>query len=493
MQHLVPYRYNTYTDTLIAVGYAVLIEHLYDIPRHKIILEATTAGFSINYPDNLVTGERNPFIQIKDKASRKISEDIGPGQLWDKTLVQKGDSADWWGTVSVINTLSSPEFNNAFYSTYSSNLGKELLGGETIKVKGSRSQLLYAQASKGVNNIRLSTTQGNIKADAEQIIAHLGYLYGAAGFIRDSYTITIVPRPSQEGPISLDIYLKLVTFLRKFQPRASSEKILPTGDQTLPFFLSMMYFDFVEKLFDFLPKDASQFQHIIRRRGAGRVIGSLDRMIYYKMGTSSAPFISDSLNIPIWLKSKPAIGNVRDLVRSTLGDRIDPNLLYLPVRTFAEGEPRLLFEFYRQYISLSTKKRLLEQKTIEHIMEARNYNDLTCDAMKHFARAIRSRTLTKLYNNEKKEQPDFSLLTKLKSASLDSKRLINMLSEFISSYNLRNARLKAIDKAPEGTNLSYEDLQEVILLIEKHGAEFVANTLMAQAMSKRPDESPINE
>ncbi len=491
MQHLVPYRYNTYTDILIAVGNAVLIEYLYNIPRHQIVLQATTVGFSINYPDDLTINERNPFIQIKDKANREISDNISLGHLWDKTLVQKGESPDWWGTVSVINTLSSPDFNNTFYNNYSSNLGKALLDGDPVPTKGSRSQLLYAQASKGVNSTRLSSTQGNIKADAEQVVAHLGYLYGAAGFIRDNYTITVIPRPSQDGPISLENYLELVSYLRTFQPRASSKKILPTSDQTLPFFLSMMYFEFVEKLFDYLPQGVSKFQYA-KRRGVGRVIGSLDRMIYYKMGTSSAPFIADSLSIPLWLESKPTISNVRDVVRNTLGDSTDPNLLYLPVRTFTENEPRLLFEFYRQYISLSSKKRLLEQKTIGHIMDATNYNDLACDAMKNFARAIRSRTLTKLYNNEKKEQPDFSLLTKLKSASLDSKRLVNMLSEFISSYNLRNARLKANDKTPEGANLLYEDLQEIILLIEKYGAEFVTNTLMAQAMSKRSEESSTN-
>ena len=491
MERLIPYRYNTYTDTLVAIGSAVLIKNLYTISERDIILRATPSGFIIRYPDNEHISDRNPFIQIKDKPTRQISQHVGPGQLWDKTSVEKGEPTEWWGTVSVINTLASPDFNNGFYNAYSSNLAESLLNGEKVSSKGSRSQLLYAQASKGVNSERLTTTQGNIKADAEQTIAHLGYLYGAAGFIRDSYTISIVPRPSLEGDISLEDYRSLVSFLRAFQPRASSEKILPAGDQTLPFFLSMMYFDFVEQLFNYLPTNSESSPYIRQRHnGVGRVIGGLDRMIYYKMGTGSAPFVADSIGIPVWLNRKSAAANIRDVVRGTLGENIDPNLLYLPVRTFAEGEPRLLLAFYRQYVSLSNKKRLLEQKTIQHIMEQTQYDDLASDAMKRFARAIRSRTLTKLYRDG--EQPDFALLTKLKSASLDSKRFINMLSEFIGSYNLRNARLMAIDKAPEGSNLSYEDLQEIIPLIDKYGSEFVANTLMAQAMSKRPDTSDEN-
>ena len=67
------------------------------------------------------------------------------------------------------------------------------------------------------------------------------------------------------------------------------------------------------------------------------------------------------------------------------------------------------------------------------------------------------------------------------------------MSEFISSYNLRNARLRAVGNPTEGQNLSYEDLQVIIQLIEKHGAEFIANTLMAQAMSKRGEQEEANQ
>ena len=63
-----------------------------------------------------------------------------------------------------------------------------------------------------------------------------------------------------------------------------------------------------------------------------------------------------------------------------------------------------------------------------------------------------------------------------------------MLSDFVGSYNLHNARQTAVDKNPDGKNLKYEDLQEIRTLIAKYDAEFVANTLMAQAMSKASDD-----
>lgn len=124
-------------------------------------------------------------------------------------------------------------------------------------------------------------------------------------------------------------------------------------------------------------------------------------------------------------------------------------------------------------------------------MHQTGYDDLNCPEMLRFARALRSRTLTKLYRDG--ENPDFELLTKLRSASRNTDRLVSMLSEFVGSYNLRNARQTATGKHPDGPNLSYDDLQVVVGLIEKRGAEFVANTLMAQAMSKREQEDADNE
>jgi hypothetical protein len=126
-------------------------------------------------------------------------------------------------------------------------------------------------------------------------------------------------------------------------------------------------------------------------------------------------------------------------------------------------------------------------------MKRTGYDALNCDAMQRFARAIRSRTLTKLYDESTSEPADYQLLNDLRSAALSDDRLVNMLSAFVGSYNLRNARHAAFHKRPDGQNLSYDDLQEVVSLIERFGAGFIANTLMAQAMSKRPEEQqPTN-
>jgi len=489
MRQLIPYRYHTYTDTLIAVGSAVLIEHLRDIDAKEIVLQATPAGFTIDYPDGPLEGTQNPFIQIKDKADRKLSDNLGPHQLWDKTIPKEDQSPYWWSTASVINTLASPDFNNSLYVDYTPELGRNLVNNEIAKTKRSLSQLLYAQASKGTGKDQATTKQGNLDATSEQVIAHLGFLHGAAGFIQEGYTLVIVPRPSLEGTVTLRDYRILVKNLRQFYPKALSGKRLPSKDQTLPFFSAMMYFDFVEKLFDFLP-EPTDFMDFSFDEGVGRVIGSLDRMVYYKMGTSSAPYAADSFAIPAWLDRKQVVSNIKDLVRSTLGAHTDPNLLYLPIRAFSESKPHFLTKFYRQYNPISEKKYLLTQDNLQYIMQKTNYDDLNCEQMHRFARALRSRTLTKLYRND---TPDFELLTQLKSASLDSKRLINMMSEFISSYNLRNARLCAVGNPTEGQNLSYEDLQVIIQLIEKHGAEFIANTLMAQAMSKRGEQEEANQ
>jgi hypothetical protein len=295
-----------------------------------------------------------------------------------------------------------------------------------------------------------------------------------------------VPRPKN---ISLQAYRNLVDgFLRGYFPRTDGGKILPTRDQTVPFFVAMAYFDFIIKLFNYREEHTGMMGGW-GSGGVGNVIASLDRALYFSMGTSSAPFALDTLTIPEWLDDKAVAVNVRNLIRELLSEHADPNMLYLPVRAFAERDPRPLVEFYRKYQPLAKpsngnrdSKRLLHQRTLRYVMEKTDYADLNCDEMQRFARALRSRTLTKLYGSD---QPDYNLLTKLRSASQNDDDLISMLSDFVGSYNLRNARRSAIDKYPDGPNLSYDDLQVIIGLVDKYDATFVANTLMAQAMSKR--------
>jgi hypothetical protein len=496
-EHHVPYRYHTYTDSLIAVGTARLIEALFVMPGTEIEIHAKPDGFRIRYPARTEVRPNNPFREVKDKASREV---VSPQTAWDRTPFRPTDpKPDWWGTTSVINSLGSPVFNNKIAQAYTPELGAQLLEGTADFTTGSMSQLLYAQASKGVNRPGLSTSQGNLSAPPEQVLALLGYQTGGAGYMRDPYTISVVPRPRE---ITLQGYISLANFLRGYVPKATSGKPLPTREQTVPFFIAMTYFDFLIELFAYRQEAerAGGYFDV----GIGKYISSLDRVMYYSMGTSSAPFLMDSLTIPEWLDRRSVAVNVRDMLRDTLGAHLDPNLLYLPVRAFAEKNPQLLVRFYRHYEPLARgferkKKgqgvRLLEQSTLEYIMKRTGYEDLNSDAMHHFARAIRSRTLTRLYSRESNEPPDFELLTRLKSAALSDPSLVNMLSQFVGSYNLRNARLSAVGKHPDGPNLSYTDLQEIIGLIEKYGAEFVANTLMAQAMSKRPGEteSPASE
>lgn len=488
----VPYRHNNYTDVLVALGTAHLIATLRDFDEQEVRIVRRPGGFAIRHPESDHVSKASPFWQIKDKADREVDRKVGT--VWDKTEHEDQDRRpNWWTTVSVINTLGSPRFNNRLARQYTPDLGLALLEGEGEVQTNSRSQLLYAPASKGTNASSFRgtpTRQGNLSAGAEQMIALLGYQVGAAGFIKDDYTISVVPRPEN---VSLAAYRTLVDeFLRGYLPRATSDKILPTSNQTLPFFLSMMYFDVIIKLFQYREEAEPMFDF---DASPSEVLYGLDRATYFSMGTSSAPFRLDSLRIPSWLDEQRVPENVRDLIRELLSERVDPRLLNLPVRAFTESDPRALVEFYRSYQPMQvsgnrSSKRLLERNHLSYIMEKTDYQDLDGEAMQRFAQAIRSRTLVPLYHSE---QPDFDLLTKIRAASRNEQSLISMLSEFVGSYNLRNARLTNKGKSPDGRNLSYEHLKEIRELIGTYGPVFVANTLMAQAMSKNPASEDVGE
>lgn len=496
-ERLVPFRHHTYTDVLVAIGTARLVERVLGIPDNKIELHERPAGFGIRYPEPPGDGATGtPFKEVRDKADRTVTEGLTPGQLWDKTAVAEGDRPHWWSTVSVLNSLFSPDSNNKLAQAYTPEVGQELLDGTPVlpaNLAGmKRSQLLYAPASKGAAGPTLGTGDTRMKGEDEQALALLGYQQAGSGAIRDPYTVVFVPRPRE---ITLAEYRALVDkTLRGYLPKATSGKILPTRDQTLPFYVAMAYFDFILALFDYQHEATDGYGGF----GVGKIVSGLDRVLYYSLGTSSAPAVLDTLAIPDWLDSKAVALDVRDVLRQTLGEHLDPNLLYLPVRAFAEADPRHLVRFYRQVNPLAgamaAKKKghryaRLSLNTLTYLMEhAQNgrFAGLNSEPMQRFARAIRSRTLTRLYSEG--TQPDFQLLNDLRSASLDDKRLVSMLSAFIGSYNLHHHRNRAAKKRVEGPVLSYDDLQVIIDLIQEHGADFVANTLLAQAMSKRPDE-----
>lgn len=494
-ERFVPFRYNTYTDTLLAVGTARLVQRVLGVPATDIELHEEPGGVRIQYPEQAGENTGTPFNEVRDKESRQVTAGLVEGAgLWDKTTVADGEKREWWSTVSVLNSLFSPASNNTIAQAFTPDMGHALLDGEPAldkKLAGmKRSQLLYAPASKGAAGPTLGTGDYRMKGEDEQAVALLGYQHGAAGFIRDPYTLVFVPRPKE---IRLQGYNLLRDYLRAYTPRSVNDNPLPTTPQTLPFFVAMAYFDFVIKLFEYVETEDPLAG--LRPRQVGKVISGLDRVLYYSLGTSSAPAALDTLTIPEWLDDRSVVENVRDVLRQTLGEHLDPNLLYLPVRAFAEGDPRLLVRFYRHYNPLQDRRRLLTQHTLTYVMEHAQdgrFAALNADPMRRLARAIRSRTLTKLYRDG--EQPDFQLLNDLRSASLDKRRLVSMLSGFVGDYNLSNARRSAVGKHPDGPNLTYEDVQHVADLIETHGAEFVANTLLAQAMSKRPDEpEPADE
>ena len=488
-ERFVPFRYNTYTDTLLAVGTARLVERVLGISATDIEFHEEPGGIRVRYPEPHGATTGTPFKEVRDKDGRTVTAGLDAGGLWDKTAIADDAKPSWWSTVSVLNSLFSPASNNVLAQAYTPDMGLALLDGEPAldkKLAGmKRSQLLYAPASKGTAGPTLGTGDYRMKGEDEQAVALLGYQNGAAGFIRGPYTIVLVPRPKE---VRFQGYAALRDYLRSYTPRSVNEKPLPTSPQTLPFFVAMAYFDFIIKLFEYVEQEdraAAVWGHRV-----SNVVSGLDRVLYYSLGTSSAPAALDTLAIPDWLDDRAVAENVRDVLRQTLGEHLDPNVLYLPVRAFAEGDPRLLVKFYRHYNPLQDRRRLLTQHTLTYVMEHAQdgrFAALNAEPMRRLARALRSRTLTKLYRDG--EQPDFQLLNDLRSASLDGKRLVSMLSGFVGDYNLSNARRSAVGKKPDGPNLSYDDVQHVAGLIETHGSEFVANTLLAQAMSKRPDEA----
>jgi hypothetical protein len=193
------------------------------------------------------------------------------------------------------------------------------------------------------------------------------------------------------------------------------------------------------------------------------------------------------------------------ICRGLNDDHSDEIGLLLTYRRFLEarGEQAImsLLEFMASYGQLVLRawnqQRKLKQFTadnFERLMENnKKLSDILSDpGFKSVAKAIRKATVNAQAQKANK-RPDYreiryDLIPQLKRASAlpGNEPLIRELSEFVSSYNIENARRRELKK-PAPPNITTEEFESLIKLIDERRASNVGIMLCAYGACRDPD------
>ncbi len=100
---------------------------------------------------------------------------------------------------------------------------------------------------------------------------------------------------------------------------------------------------------------------------------------------------------------------------------------------------------------------------------------------RNIAEAIRRSTIIPQYRgrNESEYEIRYGLGQELKRKSLYNDEFIAALSEFMQSYNAENARVYERTGRQYRKNISTEDIEDIVRLVDQYGAATVANLLIA--------------
>jgi len=252
----------------------------------------------------------------------------------------------------------------------------------------------------------------------------------------------------------------------------------------------------------------------------GNHVRGLTTAFYKDMGSAVALLNLSEVALPRWMRVttkeqgefyRVLLEEHRRVVSSLDEGKADQYRLLMTYRNFLSGHDlSSLFEFTGTYSAL-TMSRLergewpprfltsnLEVLIMEH--DRRLKPILDTQGFQHIAKAIRMSTVSPQYFKAKGQAGPYNvrygLGTELLRQAAYSDRFIQALSEFMHAYNQENAQIleRYKGKPPvRRTNITTEDIAQVVALIDIHGSQTVGNILVAFGYAQEPWEQKPDE
>ncbi|RCW49886.1 hypothetical protein [Halanaerobium sp. MA284_MarDTE_T2] len=264
--------------------------------------------------------------------------------------------------------------------------------------------------------------------------------------------------------------------------------------------------DFIINLLDKL-EDFNQSKRRKRRRTVLKnYIEGIKNVYLVDMGQNHIIKNIYDLNVPNWIildEEKDKVGfkkvfqEFKELI-TPIDDKNEDVKLFQELYNFLTTEEvGSLLSYYYQHALLAMQRlgnnesaKMYTKRSVKFIMNKLDnaggggYSKiLENEGFQNFAKAIRNSTLIPIYLGKKKKIK-FGLLQDIRRASLNKDTLITKLSTFMADYNNENGLDNFHNQNPMRSNLTTQDFEDIVALIDDHDSKIIGNMLLAYGFGK---------
>ncbi len=381
-----------------------------------------------------------------------------------------------------------------------------------LKWGASLVQLFTPNAAKGYARLKPDSTDRNDDSKEKWIdsfiewLRYRGYFVVACPRFHKKDVRLLCPMPKD---IEINAFREVVGELRQIRIVGGPTKVDIHAALKLAELLIRHSKEFYDKQTPCLP-----FLSLLNKSPAD-VISGISVTNYQSMGQANAVTAIFTVALPGWFKlTKPddaqVFLNILDehwrCVSSLNDDHSDEVALLVEYRRFLEARGShslpIFVDFMCRYGALVLRAREQGRKlpqftttNFERLVmnnEPKWHQIVQDPGFQAVARAIRNATVKAQWlkaNNRDHREIHYDLIPELlrKSALPGNEFFIQALSNFICSYNRENARLRELKK-PAHRDVTTEELEAMIKLIEDDGAATVGPLLCAYATCREPKE-----
>jgi hypothetical protein len=463
---------------------------------------------------------RKKFLQGKTRKSASSEID---------QLLEQDKPLPTWRLLQVLNTLQGDETTNRVYAQIMRMKPADFLRAVTCALRSLSAfepsrldwsatsvQLFTPNAAKGYSRLKPDSTDRNDKTKEQwtdpfiEWLRYRGYFIAACPFFQGKKAENVrllcpVPRD-----IGIDPLRMVAAELRRIGISGGPPKV----DSLAALKLAELLIRYSEEYHD---ADKPAVVRLFGKTPAD-VISGISVTHYQSLGNAKAVSAISTVALPGWLTLRlpqdasaflDTLGGHQRVVRSLRDDHSDEIGLLIDYRRFLEtrGEYsiRILVEFMSRYGALVLRAR--EQGRRISQFTANNFERLLMQnapklssvledpGFQAVASAIRNATVNaqahKAMSREYREIR-YDLIPELrrKSSLPGNEPLIQTLSDFISKYNIENARRRELGK-PAPRNVTTDELHALIRIVESGGAATVGPMLCAYASCRVPREPDL--
>ncbi len=554
-KYTIPRATGTHGDVFAAVGLADLLVSIADAGKVRIIdtglgFEVTTSDMSSldglpavpGYPflkTNEKTSVPKGAIEVVDYKAERAKADRRKKLLQGKTRKSVGPEIDEllkqdeprpdWRLLQVLNTLQGDETTNRVYAQILRMKPADFSRAVTDALRSlsvfepsrldwaaTSVQLFTPNAAKGYSRLKPDSTDRNDKTKEQwtdpfiEWLRYRGYFIVACPFFQGQKAENVRLLCPVPHDIEIAALRQVVSELRQIW--------IPGGPPKLDSLAAL-------KLAELLIRYSEEFHDadkpaVVRLFGKtpADVISGISVTHYQSLGNAKAVSAISTVALPGWLtlrqpQDASAFLEILDehqrVVRSLRDDHSDEIGLLIDYRRFLEtrGEHSIcmLVEFMSRYGALVLRAREQSRKipqfttnNFERLLmqnAPRLTSVLEDPGFQAVASAIRNATVNaQAHKAMKREYREirYDLIPELrrKSSLPGNESLIQALSDFISKYNVENARRRELGK-PAPRNVTTDELQALIRIVETGGAATVGPMLCAYASCRVPREPDL--